>query len=163
MDEFETAKPGTATLDHLCRVRLYLGATTLADICDDNGKVILLWTLTGCTRGSPDSPWPNQEKLSKYSWRIWRQYLRTFFATKIPSNSCLDTDWPLDGKLGLWVVPRPLMFRYAYIYHDSNTLFVRSTNGHYTQHKQLEGHMSTYIPTTTQITEPPITATFIPI
>eukprot|EP00957_Ditylum_brightwellii_P192866 14684498-Ditylum_brightwellii.AAC.1 len=76
MDKFETAKPGTATLDHLCRVYLHLGATTLADICDDNGKVILLWALTGHTHSRPDSPWQNQEKPLKYSWRIWRQYLR---------------------------------------------------------------------------------------
>eukprot|EP00957_Ditylum_brightwellii_P182647 13912107-Ditylum_brightwellii.AAC.1 len=105
MDKFKSTKPGTSTLDHLCRVRLYLGATTLADICDDNGKVILSWALTGRTRGRPESPWPNQEKLSKYSWRIWRQYLKRFFAMKIPSNSRLDTDWPLDEKLGLWTVP----------------------------------------------------------
>eukprot|EP00957_Ditylum_brightwellii_P166489 12672929-Ditylum_brightwellii.AAC.1 len=58
MDKFESAKPGTATLDLLCRVCLYLGATTLADICDDNGKVILSWALTGRTHGSPASPWP---------------------------------------------------------------------------------------------------------
>eukprot|EP00957_Ditylum_brightwellii_P036932 2795995-Ditylum_brightwellii.AAC.1 len=47
MDEFKEDKPGNATLDHLNRVRLYLGATTLADICDDDGKRILAKTLTG--------------------------------------------------------------------------------------------------------------------
>eukprot|EP00957_Ditylum_brightwellii_P109718 8369047-Ditylum_brightwellii.AAC.1 len=53
MDEFETAKPGTATLDHLSRVRLYLGATTLADICDDSGMKIFAWALTGEARCRP--------------------------------------------------------------------------------------------------------------
>eukprot|EP00957_Ditylum_brightwellii_P096369 7339340-Ditylum_brightwellii.AAC.1 len=62
MDEFGTAKPGMVTLDHLCRVHLYLGATTLADICDDSGKTIFAWPLTGEARCRPMTQWPNQEK-----------------------------------------------------------------------------------------------------
>eukprot|EP00957_Ditylum_brightwellii_P120651 9203441-Ditylum_brightwellii.AAC.1 len=69
MDEFETAKPGTATLDHLCRVRLYLGATTMADICDDSGRKIFAWALTGEARCRPMTQCPNQEKPLKY--RLW--------------------------------------------------------------------------------------------
>eukprot|EP00957_Ditylum_brightwellii_P067296 5107560-Ditylum_brightwellii.AAC.1 len=38
MDVFENDKPGTATLDHLNRVRLFLGATSLADSCNDDDK-----------------------------------------------------------------------------------------------------------------------------
>eukprot|EP00957_Ditylum_brightwellii_P134394 10245649-Ditylum_brightwellii.AAC.1 len=62
MDEFETAKPGMATLDHLSRVRLYLGSTTLANICDDSGMKIFAWALTGEVRCRPVTQWPNQEK-----------------------------------------------------------------------------------------------------
>eukprot|EP00957_Ditylum_brightwellii_P073505 5585397-Ditylum_brightwellii.AAC.1 len=58
-------KPGNATLDHLNHVRLYLGATTLVDICDDNGKYIRCELLTGMVRLRPMTPWPNQEKPSQ--------------------------------------------------------------------------------------------------
>eukprot|EP00957_Ditylum_brightwellii_P205191 15342744-Ditylum_brightwellii.AAC.1 len=68
MDIFEMAKPGTTTLDHLNRVRLYLGVTTLADLCNDKGKMILSCTLTGYARFRPATPWPNQIKPTKYSW-----------------------------------------------------------------------------------------------
>eukprot|EP00957_Ditylum_brightwellii_P136632 10419807-Ditylum_brightwellii.AAC.1 len=111
MDEFETAKPSMATLDHLCRVRLYLGATALTDICDDSRKKIFAWALMGEARCRLVTQWPNQEKLLKYSWQIWRRYLRKFFVTKIPSNSWLDMDWPLDEDLGLWTVSSPLIWR----------------------------------------------------
>eukprot|EP00957_Ditylum_brightwellii_P008022 608660-Ditylum_brightwellii.AAC.1 len=64
-------KPRNATLDHLNRVRLYLGATTLADICDDNGKYIRSKLLAGTQQLRPTTPWPNQEKPTKLSWRVW--------------------------------------------------------------------------------------------
>eukprot|EP00957_Ditylum_brightwellii_P005544 425025-Ditylum_brightwellii.AAC.1 len=111
MDEFETAKLGTATLDHLSRVRLYLGATTLANICDDSGMKVFTWVLTGDAQCRPMMQWPNQEKPLKNSWQIWRRYLRKFFVTTIPSNSQLDRDWPLDEDLGLWTVSSPLIWR----------------------------------------------------
>eukprot|EP00957_Ditylum_brightwellii_P189960 14461429-Ditylum_brightwellii.AAC.1 len=99
MDTFETAKPGTTTLDHLCRVRLYLEATTLADISNNSGKIILPWALTGKAWCRPTIQWPNQKMSSKYSWQIWRRYLRKFFVTKIPASSQLNKDWPLDEDL----------------------------------------------------------------
>eukprot|EP00957_Ditylum_brightwellii_P028894 2182621-Ditylum_brightwellii.AAC.1 len=64
MDTFETAKPGTTTLDHICRVRLCLGATTLANISNNSGKIIRSWALTGYARCSLTAQWPNQEMLS---------------------------------------------------------------------------------------------------
>eukprot|EP00957_Ditylum_brightwellii_P058957 4470990-Ditylum_brightwellii.AAC.1 len=60
-------KPGNATLNHLNRVRLYIGATTLADICNDNGKYIQNELLTGKRRLRPRTPWPNQKKPTKLS------------------------------------------------------------------------------------------------
>eukprot|EP00957_Ditylum_brightwellii_P043678 3310964-Ditylum_brightwellii.AAC.1 len=46
MDQFEREKPGNTTLDNLSRARMYLGATSLADICNDEGKWIKSWALT---------------------------------------------------------------------------------------------------------------------
>eukprot|EP00957_Ditylum_brightwellii_P192197 14630426-Ditylum_brightwellii.AAC.1 len=163
IDIFGTAKPGTATLNHLCRVSLYLGATTLADICDDSEEKILSWALTGYARCWPESPWPNQTKPSKYSWQIWRRFLRRFFVSRIPSNSRLDTDWPLDKDLGLWTVSRSLILRDAYFDKESGALYVRSTNGRFTWHNRIEGYMSTYSPMTHHLPAPPPTATFTPI
>eukprot|EP00957_Ditylum_brightwellii_P038076 2879724-Ditylum_brightwellii.AAC.1 len=56
MDTVETKKPGQSTLDHLNRVRLYIGATTLADICNDNGKFIQCGALTGDLQLHPTTP-----------------------------------------------------------------------------------------------------------
>eukprot|EP00957_Ditylum_brightwellii_P127134 9693006-Ditylum_brightwellii.AAC.1 len=64
MDVFEDKKTGNATLDHLNRVQLYLGATTLTDLCDDNGMYIQSEALTGKVRLRPLTPWPNQDKPS---------------------------------------------------------------------------------------------------
>eukprot|EP00957_Ditylum_brightwellii_P145916 11111357-Ditylum_brightwellii.AAC.1 len=38
VDKFEREKPGNATLDYLTKVCMYLGATSLANICNDEGK-----------------------------------------------------------------------------------------------------------------------------
>eukprot|EP00957_Ditylum_brightwellii_P056835 4308726-Ditylum_brightwellii.AAC.1 len=95
-------KPGNAILDHLNRVRQYIGATKLADICNDNGKYIQSKLLTGKRRLRPTTPWPNQEKPTKLSWRVWRRFLQNCFAQRVPKNSRLDKDWRLDADLGLW-------------------------------------------------------------
>eukprot|EP00957_Ditylum_brightwellii_P026567 2009144-Ditylum_brightwellii.AAC.1 len=60
MDVFEDDKPGDATLDHLNRVHLYLGATMLADISDNDGKKTLAKALTGYKLFCPATLWPNQ-------------------------------------------------------------------------------------------------------
>eukprot|EP00957_Ditylum_brightwellii_P071892 5464058-Ditylum_brightwellii.AAC.1 len=85
------------------------------------------------------------------------------FVTKIPANSRLDFDWPLDEDLGLWTVAHPLILRDTYYEHASGTIYVCSTNGCFTQHTRVEGHMSTYTPMTHQLPAPPSTATFTPI
>eukprot|EP00957_Ditylum_brightwellii_P046037 3492890-Ditylum_brightwellii.AAC.1 len=64
----------------------------LADICDDDGKKILAKALTRYKRFCPVTQCPNQEKPSKHSWQIWRQYLHKYFATSIPRNATLDSD-----------------------------------------------------------------------
>eukprot|EP00957_Ditylum_brightwellii_P200606 15292961-Ditylum_brightwellii.AAC.1 len=50
MDVYEKDKPSTNTLDRLNRVWLYLGVTTLADLCDDDGVFLESWALTGYER-----------------------------------------------------------------------------------------------------------------
>eukprot|EP00957_Ditylum_brightwellii_P179150 13648523-Ditylum_brightwellii.AAC.1 len=65
MGMFETDKPGRATLNHLNQVRQYLGATTPADLCNDNGQFILCGVLTGDLQLCPTTLWPNQEKPSQ--------------------------------------------------------------------------------------------------
>ena len=50
MDVYEKDKPSTNTLDPLNRVRLYLGVTTLADLCDDDKVFLESWALTGYKR-----------------------------------------------------------------------------------------------------------------
>eukprot|EP00957_Ditylum_brightwellii_P185410 14118016-Ditylum_brightwellii.AAC.1 len=92
MDTFETAKLGATTLDHLCRVRLYLGVTTLVETSDGSRKIIWSWAFTGYAQCRPTTQWPNQEMPSNYSWQIWRRYLHKFFATKIRANSWLNKD-----------------------------------------------------------------------
>eukprot|EP00957_Ditylum_brightwellii_P182434 13897479-Ditylum_brightwellii.AAC.2 len=134
MDVFEKAKPGTATLDHLCQVRLYLGATTLADLCGDNGRLFLCGMLTGSIQCHPATLWPNQEKPSKLSWQIWRRYLQKFFFTKIPANSRLDKDWPLDNDLGLWITYTPSIMRDVYMNKSTDILYVRSETGYFVHH-----------------------------
>eukprot|EP00957_Ditylum_brightwellii_P000330 25671-Ditylum_brightwellii.AAC.1 len=163
MDMFETTKLGTATLDHLCQVWLYLGTTTLADLCDDDGRLILCGMLTGSIQCRPVTPWPNQENPSKLSWQIWRRYLRRLFLTKIPTNSRLDKDWPLYHDLGLWTTSTPSIMRDAYIKKSTDILYVRSDNGYFVHHVRSTGHMSTYVPMESHDTKSPDTAIFIPI
>eukprot|EP00957_Ditylum_brightwellii_P095307 7259550-Ditylum_brightwellii.AAC.1 len=115
MEIFEEDKPGNAALDHLNRVRLFLGVTTLADICDDDGKKILAKALIGYKRFRPVTQWPNQEKSSKYSWQLWRWFLCKYFAQIVPKNAKLDSDWVLDEDLGVWTTPNLLIFRETYL------------------------------------------------
>eukprot|EP00957_Ditylum_brightwellii_P097905 7456483-Ditylum_brightwellii.AAC.1 len=43
----------------LCKVPLYLGALTLANIVSDNGYYIMDWALTGLSKAKLMIPWPN--------------------------------------------------------------------------------------------------------
>eukprot|EP00957_Ditylum_brightwellii_P102628 7821388-Ditylum_brightwellii.AAC.1 len=115
MDVFKEDKPGNATLDHLNKVCMYLGATTLADICDNDGKKILAKAVTGKERFYPITLWPNQEKPSGYSWQIWRRYLRKHFAKSTPRNTRLNMDWTMDKDLGLCTTNTPSISQEAYL------------------------------------------------
>eukprot|EP00957_Ditylum_brightwellii_P075574 5744266-Ditylum_brightwellii.AAC.1 len=124
MDTFKTTKPGRARLDHLNQIRLYLGVTRIADICNDNRKMILRGAPNSTTRFRPTIPWPNQEEHLKFSWTTWQRYLRKFFATNIPANTRLDKDWSLDTDLGLWITYKSNILRDAYIETEMDTLYV---------------------------------------
>eukprot|EP00957_Ditylum_brightwellii_P054795 4152261-Ditylum_brightwellii.AAC.1 len=156
-------KPGNATLDHLNRVRLYIGATTLADICNDNRKYIQSKLLTGKWQLRPTTPWPNQEKPTKLSWRVWRRFLRNCFAPRVPKNLTLDKDWRLDADLGLWTKSQPLTSRRAYFDSNRDTLYARNKNGSYSLYNRLQGHIYTYAPTKTDTDTLPQSAVFTPV
>eukprot|EP00957_Ditylum_brightwellii_P094605 7205450-Ditylum_brightwellii.AAC.1 len=63
MDIFGATISGNANLLYLNTVWLYLGVVTLADIANDKGYAIMVWTLSGEKLGQPTIPWLNQEKL----------------------------------------------------------------------------------------------------
>eukprot|EP00957_Ditylum_brightwellii_P060918 4624024-Ditylum_brightwellii.AAC.1 len=147
-------KPGNATLDHLNRVRLYLGATTLADLCDDNGMYIRSEALTGKVRLRPLTPWPNEDKPSPLSWRVWCRFLRKCFATTVSPTTQLDKNWPLDEDLGLWTATTPMIWRRAYIDPVNDTLYSRDDNGSFTLYHRMPGHMSAYAPSSMTTTRP---------
>ena len=69
-------------LVHAQRCRLYLGVTTLADICSSDGKTICAWAQTGTTlpRHSLFN-YPNQAKPSPPVWNTWRKLLHQRFCT----------------------------------------------------------------------------------
>eukprot|EP00957_Ditylum_brightwellii_P152018 11575928-Ditylum_brightwellii.AAC.1 len=71
MDDFLTAKSGSATLVNLNAVRLFLGATSLADICNNDRTCTEPWDLSGSRRARPTIPWPTQERPSEYCWVTW--------------------------------------------------------------------------------------------
>eukprot|EP00957_Ditylum_brightwellii_P203971 15337007-Ditylum_brightwellii.AAC.1 len=162
MDCFKATKLDNATLDHLNRIRLFLGATTLADICNDDKKRILCWALTGYTQARPVFPWPNQAKPSKYSWQIWQRYICTLFVTKIQNNSRTDKDWSLDDNLGLWTTQHLLLHRDAYFVEDKNKVYVKNMHGCYVCHKHTPRSISMYELMTVQLPSPPSNAVFTP-
>eukprot|EP00957_Ditylum_brightwellii_P122032 9306699-Ditylum_brightwellii.AAC.2 len=61
MNIFGATIPGNSNLQRLNTVQLYLGVVALADITNDEGTAIMVWTLSGEKQGQPTIPWPNQE------------------------------------------------------------------------------------------------------
>eukprot|EP00957_Ditylum_brightwellii_P031112 2356692-Ditylum_brightwellii.AAC.1 len=90
MDAFGVTILGNTNLQHFNTVQLYLGVVTLSDITNDEGTAIMAWTLSGEKQGQPAIPWPNQEKPSPTSWRIWRRYLKAHFSTTSSKQHCLN-------------------------------------------------------------------------
>eukprot|EP00957_Ditylum_brightwellii_P050536 3832862-Ditylum_brightwellii.AAC.1 len=109
MDAYVEDKPSTNTLGHLNRVWLYLGLTTSADLCNDDGVFLEHWVLTGYKRKQPKSPYPNKGKPSKISWQKWHQSPQKHFVTEISKNTRLDKNWPLDRALGWWTTADPII------------------------------------------------------
>jgi hypothetical protein len=156
-------KPGTATLDHLNRVCLYLGVTMLADICDDARRWLQSWALTGYEQARPTIPWPNQGKPGKNSWQIWRRFLKQLFTTTTGRNTQTDKDWILYEDLGAWTTTTPLTMCDAYLVHERNVVYAKHSNRCYVSHSHVQRTTSMYIPTPTWTTAPPNDSTFTPI
>ena len=82
-------------LVHAQRCRLYLGVTTMADICTSNGQEICGWALNG--DDNPRLPiyrFPRQAKPSPQVWTTWRTVLRRRYST--------TRERKLDEPLGRW-------------------------------------------------------------
>jgi hypothetical protein len=83
-------------LKYAQRCRLYLGATTLADITNSNCRTLCGWALSG-----HDQPWhttfhfPRQAKPSPKVWAIWRKLLRLRY--------CQQHTNRIDQPLGPWI------------------------------------------------------------
>ena len=80
----------------LCR--MYLGATTLADICTADGTAIEedAWNGREPTRTSPYD-WPRPGRPSTDMWNTWRAALRSCFLNPyVPRQEIDNTPWPLE-------------------------------------------------------------------
>jgi hypothetical protein len=77
------------------RCRLYLGVTTMADICTANGLSICEWALHGqeCPRKS-NFLFPHQLCPSKPVWNTWTRLIRLRY--------CTASAMRLDQPLGKW-------------------------------------------------------------
>eukprot|EP00957_Ditylum_brightwellii_P209692 15362817-Ditylum_brightwellii.AAC.1 len=84
MDVFESCKPSPNTLEKLNEVHLFLGASTLADICNEAGTQIEAWALIGIKQAKPMIPWPNQAKPLDKCWAVWIFFLKSVFAPSTP-------------------------------------------------------------------------------
>eukprot|EP00957_Ditylum_brightwellii_P189105 14394849-Ditylum_brightwellii.AAC.1 len=103
MDRFDQAPQTTKTLEHLKKVQLYLGVTTLVDKSSNNGKFVCVWAITGSGQAHPTVPWPNQGIPSACTRALWRQALRYNFALEQSKNTRLTKGWKFDQLLGEWL------------------------------------------------------------
>ena len=123
---------------HIKRInwcRLYLNVTTLSDITNAQGNQIDPAIYTGdldsiqarCT-------WQcvYQKKLDNSSWKIWRQFCRSF------TTSAPHRRYNLIQPLGDWLVPASQMRRQWLYWHDPilSHLYKKHPQ-HYTLHLQL--------------------------
>lgn len=76
---------------NMCRI--YLRATTLADIVSGDGRRILKERLTGASRVSSPYKWPRQAKPPAAAWSTWRRAIH---------QACSDTNGTLQFPLGGW-------------------------------------------------------------
>ena len=81
--------PGIKPIElvHAQRCHLYLGVTTLMDICTSNGREICNWAMNG-----QDNPHPpvyqflRQEKPSPLVWKTWKQVLHRQYSNRSESK-----------------------------------------------------------------------------
>eukprot|EP00957_Ditylum_brightwellii_P106981 8162511-Ditylum_brightwellii.AAC.1 len=109
MDIATSCNLGPTTNDHINRVRLYLGVTTIADIASNEGSHVLSWALTGTKKATPTIPWPHQHHPTDTSWSIWRGFLQKSLTT-LPSYICSNKHWRLSTPLGDWTTKTPYTY-----------------------------------------------------
>ena len=99
MEAFYSAGYTAKKLAKLNRCRLFLVATTLADICTADGRSITTAAWNGIQSSHIQTPatWPNQGKLPKDDWDLWRLALRQEFL------NFYERDHRLQLPLGHWL------------------------------------------------------------
>jgi hypothetical protein len=124
-------QPGQIKRVQYCR--LYLGVTTVSEICNAAGTAIIPALYKG-DKSSVEtySRWHNvhQKKPDARSWAQWRRACRLFST---------HSKQVLHQRLGNWIVPKTSMRRNWTHWHNpqDDTLYQATANGHYTSHTRL--------------------------
>ena len=143
--EVLTQIPGITTTDlvHAQRCRLYLGVTTIADICTSNRRSICEWALNGNdTPRTSRFTFPNQTKPATTVWNTWQRLLHLGF--------CDGTKSTLTHPLGKWyrghitqvwnmaIDPQTTLL---YMWDDDNTVRIYERQGRSTKkYRYLRTH-----------------------
>ena len=149
--EVITQLPGITTTDlvHAQRCRLYLGVTTIADICTSNGRSICEWALNGNdTPRTSRFTFPNQTKPATTVWNTWQRLLHLGF--------CDGTKSTLTHPLGKWyrghitqvwntaIDPQTTLL---YIWDDDKTVRIYERQGRSTKkYRYLRTHTTKTFP-----------------
>jgi hypothetical protein len=116
------------TMEKLNAVCLYLGALTLADICNENGTHIKTWALTGSKQAKVLLPWPNQGKPSEHCWVVWRRFLKKCFVPFTARLYRLNKPIQLQCPLGKWIIEQPYTARKYHFDPVSRDAFLLNSN-----------------------------------
>ena len=78
------------------RCRLYLGATTLADLCTSHGMSICEWAINGHDRPQLSTfQFPQQSHPASHIWKTWHRLLHLCY--------CNGDTMKLHNPLGPWL------------------------------------------------------------
>ena len=109
--------------------RKYLQVTTLGEITNGDGNIIIRNIKSGCklTCSTSTLSWPNQAKPDNSAWMLWRSALRkTFEISGKIAPGMIRNQWAIDPP------------RVHHWYHDwiSNCLLQRLQNNHWRMYRQ---------------------------
>jgi hypothetical protein len=130
-------------LVHINRCRLYLQVTTLADITNGNGMLLLQGILKGSkmSHHQPYYSWPRQERPGVVSWRLWRKAIKKCFMRNVRLHL-------LPGlQLGLWTDGEDADWTWFYM-RGTQMIFERVLNRWKVYRRQGRGQMGANSPFT---------------